>query len=236
MTAFLAAVAALLGAIGLARADDAVVLSSTVPTYVPGAAVADGQALRLPDRASLTLLFRSGEMLRLRGPLDKSLAQLRAGTRDSSLQSLVSALRVNGVDAAVIGGTRAAARQRTDDDDVLVALERTATYCFSPTTSLWLTRAASGPQLVGLKRAGTLREVRFPDAADRVEWPADVLIEDGDNITFIAQDGAARGAASFRRIDAPSDLSWLAQLGLLGCKEQFESLRRDLETRKLLPE
>lgn len=232
----LAAVAALLGVIGQACADDAVVLSSTAPGYKPGAAVADGQALRLPDRTSLTLLFRSGEMLRLRGPLDRTLAQLRTGSRETSLQSLAAALRVSGVDAAVIGGTRAAARQRPDDDDVLVALERTATYCLAPTTSLWLTRATTGPLLVGLKREGTLREVRFPDAADRIEWPADVLIEDGDNIAFVAENGLPHGSALFRTVEASSDFAWLAQLGLLGCTDQFEATRRELEARKLLPE
>lgn len=232
----LMACAAFLGALGQARAEDAVVLSSTAPGYTPGTAVADGKALRLPERTSVTLLFRSGEMLRLRGPLDRSLAQLRAGSRDTSLQSFAAALRVSGVDAAVIGGTRTAARQRGEDDDVLVALERTTTYCLAPTTPLWLARKTTGPLLVGLKRGGTLREVRFPDAADRIEWPADVLIEDGDNITFVAENGTPRGAASFRKVDAASDLAWLAQLGLLGCTEQFQAARRDLEARKLLPE
>jgi hypothetical protein len=229
-------VAALLGAIGQARAEDAVVLSSTTPGYAPGTAVADGQALRLPERASLTLLFRSGEMLRLRGPLDRSLAQLRAVSRETSLQSLAAALRVNGVDAAVIGGTRATSRQRGEEDDVLVALERTATYCLATRTPLWLTRETSGPLLVGLKRGGTLREVRFPEAADRIEWPADVLIEDGDMVTFVAENGTPRGAAKFRTVDASSDFGWLAQLGLLGCADQFQAARRELETRKLLPE
>jgi hypothetical protein len=232
----LVAAAALVSVIGQAYAEEAVVLSSTAPGYTPGTAVADGQPLRLPERASLTLLFRSGEMLRLRGPLDRSLAQLRAGSRETSLQSLAAALRVSGVDAAVIGGTRTAARQRGEEDDVLVALERTATYCLAPTTPLWLTRATTGPLLVGLKRGGMLREVRFPETADRIEWPADVLIEDGDSIAFVAENGASRGAASFRKVAAATDFAWLAQLGLLGCTDQFQAARREMEARKLLPE
>jgi len=232
----LAAVAALLGPMRQGGAEEAIVLSSTAPGYAPGSAVADGQALRLPERTSLTLLFRSGEMLRLRGPLDRSLTQLRASGRETSLQSLAAALRVSGVDAAVIGGTRAAARPRGEDDDVLVAFERTATYCLAPTTPLWLTRASTGPLVVGLKRGGTLREVRFPEAADRIEWPADVLIEDGDTITFVAENGAPHGSAIFRKVDASSDLAWLAQLGLLGCTDQFKATRSELEARKVLPE
>jgi hypothetical protein len=227
--------AAALSIVAPAHAEDAVVLSSTAPDYVAGTTVADAQPLRLPERTGITLLFRSGEMLRLRGPFDGSLARLRESSRETSLQSLAAALRVSGVDAAVIGGTRGATRQQIDDD-VLVALERTATYCLSPNTSLWIARHTTGPELVGLRRAGTLREVRFPDAADRIEWPADVLIEDGDSISFVSQEGAAHGTASFRKVDASSDLGWLAQLGLLGCTDQFQSARRELEARNLLPE
>jgi hypothetical protein len=226
---------AILSVIGGARADDAVVLASTAPGYSPGAVVADTQSLRVPERASLTLLFRSGEMLRVRGPLDKSLAQIRDGSRATSLQALAAALRVNGVDAAVIGGARTAGRQQSDDSDVMVALEQTATYCLAPNATLWLTRAKTGPQLVGFQRAGMLREVRFPDAADRIEWPADVLIEDGDRVTFVT-DGATQGTAAFRKIDSRSDLEWLAQLGLLGCESQFQSTRHEMENRKQLPE
>ena len=228
--------AIVLGVAGIAHADDAVVLSSTAPGYAPGAVVADGQTLRLPERASLTLLFRSGEMLRLRGPLDKSLAQLRDSNRATSLQSLAAALRVSGVDAAVIGGARTTTRQRVDENEVLVALEQTATYCLSPGATLWLTRAATGAQLVGFQRAGMLREVRFPEAADRIEWPADVLIEDEDRVTFVTNGGAPLGTATFRKIDAKSDLEWLAQAGLLGCASQFRATREELETRNLLPE
>ena len=219
-----------------ARADDAVVLSSTSRDYAAGSTIAESDTLRLPERASLSLLFRSGEILRLRGPLEKSLAQLREANRSTSLQALAAALRVSGVDAAVIGGTRAAGGQKVEKDEVSVVLEQTATYCVGPAASLWLTRASTGAQLVGLQRAGTLREVRFPDAAGRIEWPADVLLEDGDRITFVDKEGAPLGAASFRIVDARSDLEWLAQLGLSGCAAQFSAARQDLQARSLLPE
>jgi hypothetical protein len=228
--------AIVLGALGSAHADDAVVLSSTSPNYASGSTVAESDTLRLPERESLTLLFRSGEMLRLRGPLDKSLAQLREANRSTSLQALAAALRVSGVDAAVIGGTRAAGGRQIEKDEISVLLEQTATYCLSPAATLWLRRATAGPLLVGLQRSGTLREVRFPEAADRIEWPADVLLEDGDRITFVNKDGVAIGAASFRMIDAKSDLEWLAQLGLLGCTGQFSAARQELQARSVLPE
>lgn len=227
--------------VGVARADDAVVLASTPPGPAPGTIVADGQVLRLPERASLTLLFRSGEMLRLRGPLDASLAALRGAGREKSPHAMASGLRASGVDAAVIGGTRSLSsslRQRIDTDDIEVSLEQTATYCLGPSNTLWLKRAATGAQIVGLSRAETLRQVRFPELAERIEWPADVMIEDGDRITFLSSDGTVYGTAAFRRIEAGAgaELSWLAQAGLLGCAGQFEAMRRDLESRTLLPQ
>jgi hypothetical protein len=227
--------AIVLGAMAGAHADEAVVLASSSSNYASGSTVAESDTLRLPERASLTLLFRTGEMLRLRGPLDKSLAQLREANRSTSLQSLAAALRVSGVDAAVIGGTRAAGGRQVDKDEIAVALEQTATYCVGPAATLWLTRASTGAQLVGLQRAGTLREVRFPEAADRIEWPADVLLEDGDLITFLSNEGAPIGEARFRVANANSDLEWLAQLGLLGCTSQFSVARRELQARSLLP-
>jgi hypothetical protein len=229
------ACAAILIASAHVRADDAVVLSSTAPDHAAGTTVADGDTLRVPERASVTLLFRSGEMLRLRGPLRKSLAELREANRSTSLQSLAAALRVSGVDAAVIGGTRAAGGRKLQKDEIAVALEQTATYCLSPAATLWLTRGSTGAQLVGLQRGGTLREVRFPAAADRIEWPADVLLEDGDRINFLSKEGTPIGAAHFRATDASSDLEWLAQLGLLGCTAQFSTARNDLQAQNLVP-
>jgi hypothetical protein len=92
----------LLGA-GGAWADKAVLLSSTAPGYSPGMVVATNERFPLPDGASATLLFRSGQMLRLRGPFEGS---LQTSNGDSSVTALAEAFRIQGVDAAVIGGTR----------------------------------------------------------------------------------------------------------------------------------
>jgi hypothetical protein len=220
----------------VAHADDAVVVSSTARDYASGSTIAESDTLRLPEKTSVTLLFRSGEMLRLRGPMSKSLAQLREANRSTSLQALAATLRVSGVDAAVIGGTRAAGGRQIEKDEISVILEQTATYCMSPAATLWLRRATTGPQIVGLQRAGTLREVRFPEAADRIEWPADVLLEDGDRIAFVNKDGVPIGVANFRKVDAKTDLEWLAQLGLLGCTTQFGAARQELQARSAIPE
>src|SRR5271168_2659926 len=76
--ALFAATAAVSLVLGRAFADDAVLLASTVPGYVPGMVVSPTDRLSVPDGASATLLFQSGEMLRLRGPFDGTLQQRNA--------------------------------------------------------------------------------------------------------------------------------------------------------------
>ena len=68
----------LLPGIDRARAADAVLLASTAPGYVPGMAIAATDPLVLPDGAAVTLLFRSGQMLHLRGPFNGSLERAQS--------------------------------------------------------------------------------------------------------------------------------------------------------------
>ena len=61
-------------------AAEAVLLASTAPGYTPGTAVEAGEKLSLPEGASVTLLFRSGQMLKLRGPAE-ALIEMPAPSR-----------------------------------------------------------------------------------------------------------------------------------------------------------
>src|SRR4051794_39420013 len=70
------------GAGGATAAESAVLLSSTAPGYAPGMLLTQSERLVVPDGASLTLLLRSGEILRLRGPLDASLDLAAQGRQD----------------------------------------------------------------------------------------------------------------------------------------------------------
>ena len=121
-------------------AEDAVLLATTVPGYTPGMVVASTVRLSVPDGASATLLFRSGGMLRLRGPFEGTLEQQRAGTGETSIAMLADMFRMRGVDAAVIGGTRSVSPTRAVEamDDVEVDPQRSGTYCVEPATTVWI--------------------------------------------------------------------------------------------------
>jgi Domain of unknown function (DUF4384) len=228
--ALLAATAAVSLVLGRAFAEDAVLLTSTVPGYVPGMVVSATDQLSVPEGASATLLFQSGEMMRLGGPFEGTLGQQHVKAGGNSVAMLADLFRLHGVDATMIGGTRSTnvARSGPSIDDVLIDAERSGTYCVEPSTSVWITRAPGDARMYAVRRKGNTRTLGWPSGAERVEWPVDVPIEDGSQFE-IATDGAARATVTFRAM--PSSVgpgpATVATGILLGCREQFnDELRR----------
>ena len=228
--ALLAATAAVSLVLGRAFAEDAVLLTSTVPGYVPGMVVSATDRLSVPEGASATLLFQSGEMMRLGGPFEGTLGQQQVKATGNSVAMLADLFRLHGVDATMIGGTRSTnvARSGPSIEDVLIDAERSGTYCVEPSTSVWITRAPGDARMYAVRRKGNTRTLGWPSGAERVEWPVDVPIEDGSQFE-IATDGAARATVTFRAM--PSSVgpgpATVATGILLGCREQFnDELRR----------
>src|SRR3954470_22213647 len=171
-------------------ADSAVLLSATAPGYAPGMVLAPGQRLMLPDGATVTLLLRSGEMLRLRGPLETPFDFGAPPGQDGSAAALASAFRLRGLDASAIGGTRATFGRRAHPPapaDVAVEVERSGTWCLGPADTVSLPRPATEPAALALRRRGTLRRIAWPQGAARIEWPGDLPIEDGDAFEVVAE-------------------------------------------------
>ncbi len=222
--ALLAATAVVSLVSGHAFAQDAVLLTSTVPGYVPGMVVSATDRLSVPEGASATLLFQSGEMMRLGGPFEGTLGQQQVKATGNSVAMLADLFRLHGVDATMIGGTRSTnvARSGPSIDDVLIDAERSGTYCVEPSTSVWITRPPGDARMYAVRRKGNTRTLGWPSEAERVEWPADVPIEDGSQFE-IATDGAARATVTFRAM--PSSVgpgpATVATGILLGCREQF---------------
>ena len=184
---------------GTARAEDAVLLASTVPGYVPGMVVSAADRLSLPEGATATLLFQSGETLRLRGPFEGSLAQQQPAAAAGGAAVLADMFRMHGVDATVIGGTRSTGPAHSGPalDDVQIDPERSGTYCVEPATSVWISRPAAEAGAYALRRKGSSRALAWPSGAQRIEWPADVPIDDGSQFE-IATGAAALATITFR--------------------------------------
>src|ERR1700761_5689834 len=168
-------------------AQDAVVLASDVLGYAPGMAVSFSDRLSVPEGASATLLFQSGEILRLGGPFEGTLGQQRSSDRESSVAALVEMFRTRGVDATVIGGTRSVsvARPAPTIDDVQVDTRRSGTYCVQQSTSVWITRPPGDQHAYAVRRKGNTRTLAWPTGAERVEWPADVPIDEGSQFEIV---------------------------------------------------
>jgi hypothetical protein len=218
-------------AYGRANAEDAVLLASTVPGYMPGMVVAAADRLNVPEGATATLLFQSGEVLRLRGPFDGTLAQQQPPPGSGSAALFADMFRMHGVDATVIGGTRSTnlARSVPALDEVQIDPERSGTYCVQPSTSVWISRPSNDAGSYTLRRKGSSRALAWPSGAQRAEWPADVPIEDGSRFEIATGGGTSRATVTFHDITS-SGASGAAQIArgmALGCRDQFdEELKR----------
>jgi hypothetical protein len=209
------------------QAQEAVLLTSTVPGYVPGMLVGTGERLVLPDGASATLLFRSGEVLRLHGPFDGPLALSSNGSSGGAVAALASAFRLQGVDATVIGGTRTTTVPHRQEglDEVVVDPQRSGTYCVQPSASVWIARPTDDAARYALRRKGTMRTLAWPGDAERIEWPDGMPIEDGDRYEVLV-DGVARTTMA----------QWIATGTLRGCGRQFDGPLRRLARSVAPPE
>ena len=227
----LSATALALGA-SLAQAEDAVLVSSTVADYVPGTIISDAQQLSLSDGANAILLFRSGEMLELKGPFEGALAAAHPKGGASGVEALVQALRGEGIDASSVGATRSIGplvHSAMEGKRVTIDPHRSAIYCIGPGDTLWLRRPAGTEATAQLRRRGSVRSVSWPGDATQIEWPADLLIEDGDRFDTLDAAGTPIATIILRRLESgKSETAWIAGSFLLGCREQAEPALREL--------
>jgi hypothetical protein len=216
-----------------ARGEEAVLVSSSVAAYAPGSVLSDGQILDLPAGASATLLFRSGAVVRLRGPFEGRFDAAKPGAAPEGAEGLVQALRGQGVDATVLGATRGftalAARASMSGANVNVEVKTSAIYCVGPNDTLWLHSSTQGWRTIKLRRSRSVREVAWPEGAERVEWPTELRVEDGDRFEILDPEGAVAATLIFHRMaPMPSATAWIATGLLSGCRTQAEPALREL--------
>ncbi len=233
MLSLLLCATALVGATPPGQAEDAVLVSSTVERYVSGSVISESQTLALSAGASATLLFRSGDIVRLKGPFEGRLDAIRPAAAPGGAEGLVQALRGQGVDATVIGATRGftapSAHAAMAGMPVNVDIRRSAIYCLGPKDTLWLRSSSVVGGVIRLRRGKSLREVAWPEGAARVEWPSDVMVEDGDRFEVVDDKGAVAATVIFHRFDPPSSANaWIAASLLSGCRNQAEPALREL--------
>jgi hypothetical protein len=211
----------------VAHAEDAVLVSSKVPDYRPGTVIASGQPVKLPEGASAVFLFRSGAMMRIKGPFGRALPEQTESA--NSVVALVQELRTAGADASVLGASRSVsvttARAAMDGRRVVIEPYRSGIYCIGQHDSVWLRRASNTEDLLKVRSGNNVREIKW--TGDEMEWPSDIMIEDSDSFETLNKSGNA--TIIFRRLgNEPSETAWLAENLLLGCHEQAEPALREL--------
>ena len=176
-------------------------------------------------------------MLRLRGPFEGTLGQQQAKSGESSVAMLADMFRMHGVDATVIGGTRSTGPTRKTPilDEVQIDPQRSGTYCVEPATSVWINRPNSEHGVYALQRMGKNRTLGWPADALRIEWPADVPIDDGSQFE-ISTDGAARTTVTFHLMPDVSGPTRVAKGVLFGCHDQFDDELRRIGRSAATPE
>jgi len=218
---------------GTGRAEDSVLVTSTEARYVPGTVITDDQTLSLPRNASVSVLFRSGEMLRLNGPFEGPLAKARPAAASGGVTALVAALRGEGIDATALGASRSvapSARRAMVEQRVIVDPRRSAIYCLGGKDTVWLRRPAQSAGTTILRRGKNRREVSWPEGASQIEWPIDLPIEDSDRFDVLDPTGTPSATLIFRRMSAPaSDTAWIAESLILGCRDQAEPALLELQ-------
>jgi hypothetical protein len=215
------------------EAEDAVLVSSSVARYIPGTVITDDQILTLPPEASAVLLFRSGSILRLKGPFEGKLQTARPAGAPGGIEGLVNALRGQGATVSVVGATRGfvvpSARAAMADGLVNIDAQSSAIYCIGANDTLWLRGYSGMSGTIQLRRGHRQREVAWPKGAGRIPWPADVLIDDGDRFDIVDNAGKVAATMIFRRFKSPSSATaWIAAGLLSGCRSQMGLAFREL--------
>lgn len=232
-----AALFSLSAALAQTTPDAAVVLASDTPSLPTGSVLDLHGPIVLAQGASATLLLRSGEILRVKGPFTGALADA-AGPPRSGISVYAEMLRMRGVDASNVGGTRAlsALARKTpaaaSADDVVLSAAAVATYCVAPGASVWVGRPTGGGGHYELRRAGMFRTIVFPDGATRAPWPDDVSIEDRDHFDLL-RDGVAVASYIIRVQPAtPASVAAAVAANMLdGCRDQAAPLLAELARR-----
>lgn len=214
-------IALLFGALFVAQtatASDYVVMESEGDvTYQIGDIVENAVPISLPEDASLTLVSSGGEKIRVEGPfigtLDVNDDSVDTGS-DELVRSLAQLFRTQAEWAA----TRKLVRSfggEPNADPWIFDIEWTSAYCYRNPgeIALWRKQAPQGGTLE-IAVSGDSIKVKWPKGDNRLDWPTDMPVFDGEEFDLRYGD-TERRAIEFRKL--PADLptrahmaSWMA--------------------------
>ncbi|UEM04770.1 DUF4384 domain-containing protein [Skermanella rosea] len=226
---WLALAFSLCAAAGTAAADQAIVVSATVPGFTVGQVVEDGAPVLLPEGTSALFLFASGRTITVKGPYDGPLDRLSGGTP------------VQGRLSGLFGGDRFAQNDLGAARSVDPAPGGQAGGLAPIDLSLpgtWCAAAGQPPELrkpadPAFERAilhaadGEETVISWPEGMEVQPWPARAPLADGARMLATSGDRTRSNALVLRLIEdreaAAGDVGALAvALVRAGCNRQAE--------------
>ena len=221
----------------LARAQDYVVIESSVPALAVGATLAAGAPLDLPDKARVVLLTSSGQVLAVNGPFQgpppATTGTSEAGADD--LLKIIPTLLGNADSRQSLGAVRGTdatwradnakslgdvtAIDATDGGDVCLFDGQPAELIHNPSNA--------GPMNIESMSNGAKATVTWASGALHQSWPESLPLGDGDTILFEGGGDNATAMATIHLLPAnpaASDLARAAQMADAGCDDQARLL------------
>ncbi|EWY38073.1 hypothetical protein N825_15175 [Skermanella stibiiresistens SB22] len=223
------ALAACLGGVGSATADQAIVVAATVPGFTVGQVVEDGAPVHLPEGTNALFLFASGRTITIKGPYDGPLDRLSGGSpAQGRLSGLFAADRFS---QGELGAARTVgpAKGRSGGELAPIDLSLPGTWC-APTNRPPELQKPSDPAFdtVILHAPGVDdATIAWPTGAQVRPWPAKAPLVDGARMLALSGDRTHSSALVLRLVDdktgASGDAGALAvALVRAGCTRQAE--------------
>jgi hypothetical protein len=235
---FTAAVLACACAMSLAaRAEDLVVIESSVPTVPAGMTVGSGTRIEVPANGRVVLAAPSGQVVTINGPFAGAppVAGGAAAAGSGEMLRTLSALLGNADRRQALGAVRAtnvAWRQNavkslgdvlaidtTDGGDACIYARAQPMLVHNP--------ARHGQMSIEPMNGGDKVSVEWPEATAHLPWPAALPINDGDAFVFqqVGEDAAAIVTVHVLPVkETATDLDRAAQMAQEGCRDQARLL------------
>ena len=235
---FAAVLAVCLNALALAaRAEDFVVIESSVASLPAGAAVSASTHVEVPASGRVVLAAPSGRVVTINGPFAGAPPGAAEGTASGSSDVLrtLSALLGNADQRKALGAVRAtdvAWRQESVKSaaDVL-AIDTTdgGDACIYDQSKPMLAHNPSrhGQMSIESMTGGDKASIEWPKDTAHLPWPATLPINDGDAFVFqqVGEDAAAIVTIHvLPAASAASELDRAAQMAQAGCRDQARLL------------
>lgn len=181
-------------------------------TYQIGDIVENDVPVSLSEDASLTLISSGGEKIRVEGPYVGTL-DVNDDSVDTNSGGLVRSLAQLFRTQAEWAATRKLVRSFGDEpnaDPWIFDIEWTSAYCYRNPGEIALWRKQA-PQdgTVEIAVSGDSIKVKWPKGANRLDWPTDMPVFDGENFDLRYGD-TDRRAIEFRKL--PADLPTRAHM------------------------